>query len=152
MLNLLNKKYATALSAAIFASASFSGCGPNEAILRSNVTQQAGPASNTPPAYDSVEKEIENMRTADFNFILVLRRKDGGVMQAADKTLVRTITTNANRRSLADGEKAIVIGANVATAGDVVKKLAERFDVQDYSTVGTENINSNSAANANIVH
>lgn len=73
-------------------------------------------------------------------------------MQSDDKAFVRTNAANANRRSLVDGEKAIVIGANAATLGDVTKKLRERFDVQDFSKPKAENDNSNSPANANIVH
>lgn len=132
---------------AIFAA----GCGPNEAILRSN-SNEAEPAavSNSPVAakYDSVESEVEDMRTANFEIILVIRRKDGGVMQTEDKTFVRTTTVNANRRSLVEDGKAIVIGANALTVGEVVKKLSERFNVEDVSGPhGTATSN----ANANIV-
>lgn len=91
------------------------------------------------------------MRTADFEFILVLRRKDGGVMQADDKSFVKTVTTNANRRSLTDGDKAIVIGANSKVPPELIAKLSQRFAVQDFSKPEAENSNSNSPANANIV-
>ena len=127
------------------------GCGPNEAILKSNSNDAGPPAvSGTPAAakYDSVESEIADMRTANFVIILVIRRKDGGVMQADDKSFVRTTTRNANRHSLVEDGKAIVIGANALTTGDVVKKLSERFKVED---VSTPTPNSNSNANANIV-
>lgn len=130
-------------------------CAPNDAILKSNSNQpttESTVSSNSQAAYDTVESEVDNMRTADFDFILVLRRKDGGTMQSDDKTFARTNTPNANRRSLVDGGKAIVIGANAGALGDVFKKLSERFDVQDYSKPGTENKNSNSVANVNIGH
>ena len=131
------------------------GCAPNDAILKSNSNQpttESTVASNSRSAYDTVESEIENMRTADFDFILVLRRKDGGEMRDDDKTFARINTPNANRRSLVDGKKAIVIGANAGALGDVFKKLSERFDVQDFSKPGAENRSSNSQANANIGH
>jgi hypothetical protein len=130
-------------------------CAPNDAILKSNSNQAAAEptvVANSQPAYDTVEGEVENMRTADFDFILVLRRKDGGEMQSDDKAFVRTNMPNANRRSLVDGGKAIVIGANAEALGDVVKKLYERFDVRDFSKPKAENKNSNSSANANIGH
>jgi hypothetical protein len=129
-------------------------CGPNEAILKSNSNETSSTpsaVSNSRPAYDSVESEVENMRTADFEIILVLRRKDGEVMQQDDKTFVRTTITNANRRSLVDGDKAIVIGANSKISPDLIKKLNDRFAVQDFSKPAAENSNSNSPANANIV-
>ena len=131
------------------------GCAPNEEILKSNTNQPTAEptaAENDQITYDTVESEVKNMRTADFDFIFVLRRKDGGVMQSDDKTFVRTNAVNANRRSLVDGGKAIVIGANAGTLGDVVKKLSERFDVQDFSKQTGQNLNSNGPTNANIVH
>jgi hypothetical protein len=130
------------------------GCGPNQEILKSNANQpvtESTVASNTGPAVDSAESEVENMRTADFEFILVLRRKDGGVMQPDDKSFVKTVTTNANRRSLSDGDKSIVIGANSKVPPELIAKLSQRFVVKDYSKPETVNSNSNSPANANIV-
>jgi len=130
------------------------GCGPNEEILKSNSNQAAAEptaAANSQPAYDTVESEVQNMRTADFDFIFVLRRKDGGIMQSDDKAFVRTNAPNANRRSLVDAGKAIVIGANAAALGEVTKKLSERFEVQEFSKTRAENANSNSPSNANIV-
>jgi hypothetical protein len=141
-------------SLGLLVSMSMIACGPNEAILKSNSNQAASTpsASNSQPSYDSVESEVENMRTADFDFIFVLRRKDGAVMQPDDRTFVRTVITNANRRSFADGEKAIVIGANSKLTPDILTKLNERFALQDFSKPGAENSSSNAPANANIVH
>jgi hypothetical protein len=130
------------------------GCGPNESILKSGAnndnTAPAPQASHA--AYDSVESEIENMRTADFNFILVLRRKDGGKMQADDKAFVRTNMSGANRRSLVDSEKAIVIGSNARVPHDLLTKLGDRFDVQDFSKPEAEIPASPSPVNANMMH
>lgn len=130
------------------------GCGPNEAILKSNSNESSttpAVASTARPSYDSVEGEVENMRTADFDIILVLRRKDGGVLQEDDRTAVRTLITNANRRSLVDGDKAVVIGANSKISPELMKKLNDRFAVQDFSKPTPENDNSNAPANVNIV-
>ena len=129
-------------------------CAANESILKSNSNEPVAEstlASNAQPVNDTAESEVQNMRTADFDFIYVLRRKDSGVMQADDKAFVRTNTANVNRRSLVDSGKAIVIGANAGVPGDMVKKLSERFDVQDFSKPGAQNSNSNKPANANIV-
>jgi hypothetical protein len=128
-------------------------CAPNETILKSGSNEaKPSPAQhqNSQPRYDSVESEVENMRTADFNFILVLRRKDGGVMQSDDKAAVRTLLTGANRKSLVDNDKAIVIGSNATIPPELVKKLSDRFDVQDFSKPGIENNQSNNMSNANI--
>jgi hypothetical protein len=128
-------------------------CAPNETVLKSGGNEaQSSPAPQqaSQPRYDSVEAEIENMRTADFNFILVLRRKDGGVMQSDDKAEIRTTLTGANRKSLVDSEKAVVIGSNARIPPELVKKLSDRFAVQDFSKPATENNRLNNASNANI--
>jgi len=127
-------------------------CGPNESILKSGTNE--GPktenSSNAQAKYDSIESEIENMRTANFDFILVLKRKDGAAMQADDKSFVRITTPNANRRSLAEHETVIVIGSNSRVPPEIMKVLSDRFIVDDFSkpeAVG----NSNTPANANIL-
>lgn len=131
----------------------FTGCGPNESILQSGANNDnAAPAPQAShAAYDTVDAEIENMRTADFNFILVLRRKDAGKMQADDKAFVRTNMSGANRRSLVDDEKAIVIGSNARVPQDLVVKLNERFDVQDFSKSESEIPATSGPANANMM-
>ena len=127
-------------------------CGPNEAILKSgtNEGQKTENSADSQPKYDSVESEVENMRTANFDFILVLKRKDGGAMQAGDKSFVRITTPNANRRSLADREMAIVIGSNARVTTEIINVLTDRFIVEDFSKPEAET-NSNAPANANIV-
>ena len=132
----------------------FSGCGPNESILKSGANNDQ--ASPTPQpsqvVYDSVDAEVQNMRTADFNFILVLRRKDGGKMQPEDKAFVRSNMSGANRRSLVENEKAIVIGSNARIPQDLLTKLNDRFSVQDFSKPEAEIPASAGPANANMMH
>lgn len=131
----------------------FIACAPNETILKSgaNESERSPVPRTSQQKYDTVEAEVENMRTADFDFILVLRRRDGGVMQSDDKAFVRTNMSGANRRSLADGEKAIVIGSNARVPQDLIKMLTDRFDVQDFSKPETQNADSTSPANANMM-
>lgn len=118
-----------------FGSLLFFGCGPNESILKSgsNNGQTTSASRPGPPATDTVETEVENMRTANFDHIIVLRRKDAGVMQADDKAFVRAATPSANRRSLVDNEKAIVIGSNAIVTAETLAELARRFEVRDLS-------------------
>jgi hypothetical protein len=132
----------------------FIACGPNESILKSGANNDQ--TSPTPQAsravYDTVDAEVENMRTADFNFILVLGRKDSGKMQSDDKAFVRTNMSGANRRSLVDDEKAIVIGSNARVPQDLLTKLNDRFDIQDFSKPEAEIPTSAGPANANMMH
>jgi hypothetical protein len=96
-----------------------SACGPNQQILesanenRTSETEVAEVNSNSTPAPIGFDADLESMRTADFKFILVFRRKDGQPMDAADKDWIsRNIGAQANRRTLSDGGKAILIGSN----------------------------------------
>lgn len=120
----------------------FTGCGPDERILRSG---------NAEPSTRSVERkvptiadDIEAMRTADFEFIYVLRRKDGGDIDAEDKSVIRVNTTDANRRVSAEDGKAFLIGSNTKLSPKNMLALYERFSVENYSKPEPAE-NSNSA-------
>lgn len=109
------------------------GCGANETILKSGKESPA-PVNST-PALATLEKDIADMRTADFAFIYVLRRKDGGVLDLEDKSVVRTQTDQVNRRVSSDGGKAVVVGSNFAIAPEKMTALYDRFAIQNYSPV-----------------
>jgi hypothetical protein len=127
-------------------------CGPNETVLRSNTPTPvpSGPSPTQPPSNDPLEKEIEAMQTADFNFIYVLKRPDGGVFDADDKSQVRKVTANVNRRTLSDDEKAVIIGSNTQLPANLIDTIKARFVFEDHSKPGLEVTNSNAAANTNM--
>lgn len=117
------------------------GCGPDERILRSGNTEPS--ASNIERRAPNIADDIEAMRTADFEFIYVLRRKDGGVIDAEDKGVIRVNTTDANRRVSAEDGKAFLIGSNTKLPAKNMMALYERFAVENYSKPGpAENVNS----------
>lgn len=120
----------------------FTGCGPDERILRSGNAEP--PASNVERKVPTIADDIEAMRTADFEFIYVLRRKDGGNIDAEDKGVIRVNTTDANRRVSAEDGKAFLIGSNTKLPPKNMLALYERFSVENYSKPGTAE-NSNSA-------
>src|SRR5437588_12008158 len=101
-----------------------SACGANQDILRS------GRESPTPSApgsatgsKSSFDRDLEEFRTAEFNYIYVLRRKDGGVIDAADKAVIRQQTAGANRRVSADDDKALIIGSNPQPTPETVAPI-----------------------------
>src|SRR5262244_3718264 len=98
-------------------------CGPNETILKSNSPTPLPPGEtpNKPSSNDPVEKEVEAMQTADFNFIYVLRRRDGGVLDSDDKAFLRIATATVNRRTLSNDEKAIIIGSNTKLLPELIQ-------------------------------
>jgi len=73
------------------------------------------------------------MRTAGFSFIYVLRRKDGGVIDPEDKSVIRVQTTQANRRVSADDGKAVIVGSNFQLAPHNMAAIYQRFAVENYS-------------------
>ena len=74
------------------------------------------------------------MRTADFIFIYVFRRKDSRLLDAEDKRFAsQTIPEEMNRRTVSDEGKAIIIGSNFRMPADNLKVLSERFAFEDHS-------------------
>lgn len=114
-------------------------CGPNQRIMNSsNQTASSrdtlGSQANVTPAASSFEQDIEAMRTADFKFILVFRRKDGGPLDASDKELIaRNTGPQANRRRLSDEGRAVIIGTNFPFEERLMNELTERFQTENYS-------------------
>lgn len=114
-------------SALVYASA----CGANETILRSG--KETPSPVNSEPSVTTLEKDIADMRTADFSIILVLRRRDRVVMDADDRSLIRQQTDQANRRVSSDGEKAVVVGSNFPLLVEKYAALRDRFDIENFS-------------------
>lgn len=123
----------------------FSACGPNESILKSGKPDPA--LANATPTLSTVERDVADMRTADFVTIIVLRRKDGGKMDGEDRSVIRNATSEANRRIGTDDDRAFVIGSNQPIAPDKMAALTERFVIENYSPPA--DVNPANAANSN---
>jgi len=113
-----------------------SACSPNQRIVESNgqwSNAEANRAAAT-PVRSSLEKDIESMRTADFVFIYVIKRKDGGPLDNEDKKFASAVIPGEmNRRTVADEGRAILIGSNFRMPDDSRKLVEERFAVEDLS-------------------
>ena len=124
------------------------GCGANESVLRSG-KDPAGQA-NVAPVITSFETDLEAMRTEGFSFIYVLRRKDGGVVNPEDKSVIRLQTTQANRRVSADEGKAVIVGSNFQLAPNNMTALYQRFAIDNYSPAPASPIVPLPAENQNV--
>ena len=84
------------------------------------------------------------MRTADFVFIYVIKRKDGGPLDNEDKRFASAVIPGEmNRRTVADEGKAILIGSNFRMPDESLKLIEERFVVEDLSReAAPANVNS----------
>lgn len=74
------------------------------------------------------------MKTAQFLFIYVFRRKDGQPLDADDKRYAaRVIPPEMNRRTISDEGKAIIVGSNFRIPDETLKVLKQRFEFADFS-------------------
>lgn len=126
-------------------------CAPNQRIVESN-GQWTNAETNRPaatPVRASLERDIAAMRTADFLFIYLIKRKDAGPLDAEDKKFAgAVIPGEMNRRTVADEGKAILIGSNFRMPDESRKLIEERFAFQDLSRdIPATNSNANTQDN-----
>jgi hypothetical protein len=143
----------------LIAAAFFSfSCQPNAAILESskNATSERAnslEAANNQPK-NSFARDLETMRTANFDFIYVFRRKDGAPLDADDKKYVKLNSpTETNRFILSDEDKAVIAGSKYKFAEQNLMALRDRFNIEDFSkppidTPPNAENNANSSANS----
>ncbi|HEV8590982.1 MAG TPA: hypothetical protein VGQ55_02690, partial [Pyrinomonadaceae bacterium] len=125
-------------------------CKPDQRILNSAATPPPAtvPVAESTPSTSTIKQDVETMRNADFNFIYVFRRKNGGPIDADDRRFAGAITPpEINRRKLSDGGKAIILGSNFRLPPDVMKKMTDRFALQDLSKPASELPGANSNTN-----
>jgi len=122
-------------------------CTPNQRIVDSSAGTTPDSRSESPgePSASTVESDVAGMRTADFNFVFVFKRKDGAVLDAEDKAFMNANTPyEINRKKLSDGERALVVGSNFRYPPENFKALRDRFVFEDFSKPNSEILKTNS--------
>lgn len=132
--------------------AAVAACGPNQRILESANENQSSSEpvavnSNAAPTVSSFEQDLDAMRTADFKFIIVFRRKDGQILDSGDKDLLGRTAPQANRRRLSDEGRAVIIGSNFPFPSGSFEALTERFKMENYSKPDSGSLYSNTNSN-----
>ena len=90
--------------------------------------------ANATPEMTSLERDIKSLKTANLEYIFVIRRKDGGVFEKEDKSYLReNLPAETNRVVSSDEEKAFVAGSNFPFPEENLKILRERFELEDLS-------------------
>jgi|GEM_PF-6321905 len=118
----------------ILSSIFFIACSPNQRIIESSAEHTEPTSDVRPTPTPSFEKDIEAMKTAQFLFIYVFRRKDGQPLDADDKRYAaRVIPPEMNRRTISDEGKAIIVGSNYRMPDETLKVLKQRFEFGDFS-------------------
>ena len=107
-------------------------CGPNQRIIESSQENSAAVSqsaeSNSTPTVRTFDQDLTAMRTADFNFVYVFRRRDGGVLNADDKAFISNTTPpEMNRKTLSDGGKAVIVGSNFRMPAEILNVFKSRF-------------------------
>lgn len=88
------------------------------------------------------ERDLQSMKTANFEYIFVFRRKDGGVFDSEDKKFLRANSPPATNRFIStDDEKAFIAGSKYKFTPENMEVLRQRFSVEDYSEPKTEESN-----------
>ncbi len=145
MTKTLKTRIGAGLAFAVFLLSSLSfACGPNEGVLRSGRSNSV--STNSAPKLSSIEADVEEMRTANFTSIYVLRRKDGGEIGSDDRGVIKVNTDGVNRRISSDNGKAFVIGSNSPIPADKMIALYDRFAVENYSPPENMIVNGNTNA------
>jgi hypothetical protein len=128
-------------------------CKPNQRIVESSAEKEkelAPSERQSTPEIVTAEAVVEAMRTADFNFIYVFRRKDGGVLDSDDRSFMNANTPyEINRKKLADGDRALVVGSNFRFPAENFKVMKERFGFDDFSKPENQIMAANANSNAN---
>ena len=110
-----------------------SACTPNARIIESGKTPEPTPAAERPQK-DGFEADVEAMRTADFQYIFVFRRKDGAELDNEDKKFINSQKPlEVNRVRLSDNGRAVIFGSNFRLPPELMKNLIERYDFEDLS-------------------
>lgn len=111
------------------------GCGPNQRIINSG--RENPPLDrangNVVRPERSFETDLNAMRTADFYFIYVFRRRDGATIDVDDKRFLAANLVDVNRRELSDEGRALITGSNFLLSEEMMANLKERFVFEDHS-------------------
>lgn len=138
----------SSLTVFLLAVAFVCSCAPNQRIAESNaeLTNAEANRVGATPVQRTLERDIEAMKTADFVFIYVLKRKDGGQLDAEDKQFASSVIPGQmNRRTVSSDGKAIIVGSNFRMPAEERKLIEERFALEDLSNdPDSQNQNTNS--------
>ncbi|MBK6723107.1 MAG: hypothetical protein IPG58_07445 [Acidobacteria bacterium] len=121
-----------------------SACGPDDRILKSG--RETPAPSNVEASKPTFEKELDEIKSAGFTFVYVLRRKDGQKLDAEDRGVIRLQTADMNRRITADEDKAVIIGSNYQLPSKNMMTILDRFAVENHS-LPVPAVDANSNAN-----
>ncbi len=119
----------------------------NQSLLKDN-KNVAIVEENNVSEYD---RDLETMKTANFDYIFAFRRKDGNAFDTDDKKYLRANTPPGTNRFVSTKEgRAFIAGSRYAFSPENIAALRNRFLVEDYSKPearAAQNTNQKTGAN-----
>lgn len=129
-----NFPFAFALFCLLLSTLIFANCG----TPRSFEKEMPTPVPESEKLSD-VERDLKTMRTAEFEYIYLFRRKDGGELDSEDKSYLKANSPrNTNRFVITDKDKAAVAGSHYKFEKENLEKMGERFEIENYSKPESE--------------
>ncbi len=108
----------------------------NRSFEKANVSE---PSTAPEEKQSNFASDLQTMKTANFDYIFVFRRKDGGAFDVEDKKYLRAnAPAETNRFVSTDNGKAFIAGSKFKFPPQNLEILRTRFNVEDYSAVEQE--------------
>ena len=108
----------------------------NRSFEKANVAESSAAPGQTQSNFAS---DLQTMKTANFEYIFVFRRKDGGAFDGEDKKYLRAnAPAETNRFVSTDNGKAFIAGSKFKFPPQNLEILRMRFNIEDYSAVNEE--------------
>jgi len=108
----------------------------NRSFEKANVSETSAVPEEKQSNFAS---DLQTMKTANFDYIFVFRRKDGGAFDGEDKKYLRAnAPAETNRFVSTDNGKAFIAGSKFKFPPQNLEILRTRFNIEDYSAVKEE--------------
>ena len=105
----------------------------NRSFEKANVSE---PLAAPEEKQSNFASDLQAMKTANFDYIFIFRRRDGGAFDAEDKKYLRAnAPVETNRFVSTDNGKAFIAGSKFKFPPQNLEILRMRFNVEDYSAI-----------------
>lgn len=123
------------------------GCFACAADKQPAANENATPAPTARTGKKNFKDDLDYVREQNFEYIFVIRRKDGKALDGEDSTYIRANSPlETNQRLMTDEGKTLIVGSNFRYSPEQISALQKRFNFQDLTPV--KEPPANSGANA----
>lgn len=113
----------------------------NQSLKANLAKPQTNAAQNEVPI---LERDLQTMRDADFDFVYLFRRKDGAALDGEDKKYLKANSpVSTNRFILTDENKAVIAGSSYKFEPENIENLQKRFAIENFSKPESQQSDAN---------